>query len=65
MHDPLVGDVTVPGFPIKFSDAPALADLVAPNLGEHNHAVLSELAGYDASRIEALEASGVLMSKDR
>jgi CoA:oxalate CoA-transferase len=65
VSDPLVGEVTIPGFPIRFSDAPPLPDLVAPNLGQHNHAVLAELAGYDAARIASLEASGVLVGKDR
>ena len=34
-------------------------------LGEHNAAVLSRLLGYDAGRIAALEAGGVLHSAER
>ena len=32
----------------------------APRFGEHNRAVLSELAGLDEDAIDALEASGVI-----
>lgn len=65
VHDPLVGDVRVPGFPLRFSDAPPPPDLHVANLGEHNHDVLAGLLGYDEDRIAALEAAGVLASKDR
>jgi CoA:oxalate CoA-transferase len=63
--DPLAGNFHVPGFPIKFSDAPPEPDLVTPNLGQHNHEVLRDLCGYDAATIANLEADGVLASKDR
>jgi CoA:oxalate CoA-transferase len=63
--DRLVGDVTVPGFPIRFSDAPPDPDLRVADLGEHNRAVLAGLLGYDDDRIAALERTGVLASKDR
>jgi crotonobetainyl-CoA:carnitine CoA-transferase CaiB-like acyl-CoA transferase len=63
--DPVLGEVTIPGFPFKFSERPDLPDLVAASLGEHNAAVLSEWAGYDGERVTALEADGVLASRDR
>jgi CoA:oxalate CoA-transferase len=63
--DPLAGTFAIPGFPIKFSDAPDEPDLPTPNLGEHNGEVLHELLGYDRATIEALEAEGILASKDR
>lgn len=65
VSDPLAGNFHVPGFPIKFSDAAPEPDLVTPNLGQHNHDVLRDLGGYDEATIEALEAKGVLASKDR
>jgi CoA:oxalate CoA-transferase len=61
--DPHAGTFDIPGFPLKFSDAPPEPDLATPALGEHNHEVLGQLAGYDADRIAALEAAGVLASK--
>ncbi|MDH4147741.1 MAG: CoA transferase, partial [Acidimicrobiia bacterium] len=63
--DPLAGTFKIPGFPIKFSDAPPELDLPTSNLGQHNHAVLRDVLGYDQATIAALEESGVLFSKDR
>jgi crotonobetainyl-CoA:carnitine CoA-transferase CaiB-like acyl-CoA transferase len=63
--DPLAGTFKIPGFPIKFSDAPPDPDLPTSALGEHNHEILGELLGYDAAAIAALEEEGILASKDR
>ncbi len=60
--DPVLGEVAVPGNPIRLSAQPEL-DLVAAALGEHNDEVLAEL-GYEAADIEALSQAGVLVSKD-
>lgn len=64
VEDPLLGQVDIPGFPIKFSDAPPAPDLPVHNLGQDNRSVLSELLGYDEARIDALEADGVLQAKE-
>jgi crotonobetainyl-CoA:carnitine CoA-transferase CaiB-like acyl-CoA transferase len=63
--DKLAGTMLIPGFPIRFSDAPPEPDLVTPDLGEHNREILAELLGYDDATVDALEADGVLASKDR
>ena len=63
--DRLAGDIVVPGFPIRFSDAPPDPDLCASDLGEHNRAVLGGLLGYDDARLAALERDGIIASKDR
>ena len=60
--DPVLGEVTIPGFPFKFGEIRELPDLRAPLLGEHNALVLRERLGLDAARIEALAKSGVLVS---
>ncbi|MGH9888097.1 MAG: CaiB/BaiF CoA transferase family protein, partial [bacterium] len=60
--DPVLGEVTIPGFPFKFGAIPELPDLRAPLLGQHNAEVLRERLGLDAARIEKLTASGVLVS---
>ena len=60
--DPVLGEVTIPGFPFKFGALPELPDLRAPLLGEHNAEVLRERLGYDAARIATLEKGGVLIS---
>jgi crotonobetainyl-CoA:carnitine CoA-transferase CaiB-like acyl-CoA transferase len=60
VEDPVLGTFTIPGMPLRFSDHPEPLPLSAPFLGEHNAEVLGELLGYDAARIRALEAAGVL-----
>jgi CoA:oxalate CoA-transferase len=61
--DPLLGEVHIPGDPLRFSDYPEPLDLVAPTLGQHNHEILTEL-GYDAERIADLEQTGALRQRD-
>lgn len=63
--DPVLGQFSIPGFPLHFSAQPDLPDLVAPLLGEHNQQVLGEMLGYDASQVAALTAKGVLLQGDR
>jgi CoA:oxalate CoA-transferase len=53
------GPVRMTGFPVKLSATPARLYRPAPALGEHTDAVLTDL-GYDAERIAALRAAGVL-----
>ena len=65
VDDPYTGPIQVPGFPLRFSDAPPLPDLVAADLGEHNEAVLADLLGYDTDAVAALEADGILFHKTR
>ncbi|MDG2113114.1 MAG: CoA transferase [Actinomycetota bacterium] len=65
ISDPLAGEFTVPGFPIKFSDAAPEPDLVTPNLGQHNHDILRDLCGYDDTTITTLQQQGILVSKNR
>ena len=63
--DPVAGPVTVPGFPMRFGGVRPASTGPAPLLGEHNHAVLRDVLGYDDARIAGLERSGVLVSKPR
>jgi crotonobetainyl-CoA:carnitine CoA-transferase CaiB-like acyl-CoA transferase len=63
--DPILGEVTIPGFPLKFSEFPELPSLVAPLLGEHNAEVLREHLGLDESRVGELTERGVLFSDRR
>lgn len=60
VEDRILGSLTLPGFPLRFSEQPHYPARAAPFLGEHNAAVLGEVAGYDAARIEQLTARGVL-----
>lgn len=63
VHDPLAGDVQIPGFPFRTTEPLPDLDLVAPALGEHNVAVLRDVLGYDDAKIADLKARGVLDDK--
>lgn len=63
VDDDKLGTVTVPGFPLHFSDAPPPLELNAPALGEDNEAVLRDLLGYDDDRIAALAGDGIIAAK--
>jgi len=63
--DPILGEVTIPGFPLKFSEFPDLLELQAPLLGEHGADVLTEQLGYSEAQIADLRAKGVLISEHR
>ena len=56
----VLGPVSIPGFPLRFSAQPDLPDLTAPLLGEHNGTVLAEMLGYDEARIAQLHADRVV-----
>jgi CoA:oxalate CoA-transferase len=60
ISDPVLGEFQVPGFPMKFSQTPAIEDLPAPFLGQHNAAVLTQRLGYTAQAVSELEAQGIL-----
>ncbi len=62
MPDPLLGEVHIPGDPLRFSDYPEPLELVAPTLGQHNRQILAEL-GYESDRIDDLERRGALGSR--
>ena len=63
IEDPVLGPLTIPGFPLKFSDQPEVLDLEAPTLGQHNREVVGDLLGYKKEAIDDLEKIGALFSK--
>jgi len=63
--DPLLGEVTIPGFPFKYSAFPDLPDIQAPLLGEHNAEVLNAQLGYTAEQVAELREKGVLFTDKR
>lgn len=65
IHDRVLGEFQVPGFPLRFSEFPGELPLEAPFLGEHNLEVLGKYLGYSASRVKDLEMDGVLYHADR
>jgi len=65
VRDPILGEVTIPGFPLKFSAYPDLPDIQAPLLGEHGAQVLKEVLEYSDARIAKLKEGGILFSVNR
>jgi crotonobetainyl-CoA:carnitine CoA-transferase CaiB-like acyl-CoA transferase len=65
VHDRLLGDFQIPGFPLRFSSFPGRLDLEAPFLGEHNGQVLASYLGYTPEHIGRLERDGVLHNLPR
>ncbi len=63
VHDRVLGDIKVPGFPIRFSEFPSPVNQQAPLLGEHNDLILRKYLGYPDERIAALKDQRVLVSK--
>jgi len=63
MSDPLFGNFMLPGFPFRFSTVPPPDKVTAPDLGEHNHAVLAKYLNYNETRIAELATAGVLASE--
>ncbi len=58
--DDVLGEVLVPGMPIKFSDFPGLLPLSAQSLGHDNEYVSREIAGRTADDYQELVRAGVL-----
>jgi CoA:oxalate CoA-transferase len=63
--DPLLGEVTIPGFPFKYSAFPDLPDIQAPLLGEHNAEVLNMQLGYTAEQVAELHEKGIVFAENR
>jgi len=63
--DPILGEVTIPGFPFKYSAFPELPDIQAPLLGQHNAEVLREQLSYSAEQVAELQERGILFAESR
>lgn len=57
---PVAGELLVPGVPIKFSESPASIKCAAPELGEHNMEIYTELLGLNESEIDELKRQGTI-----
>jgi CoA:oxalate CoA-transferase len=60
VHDRILGELELPGFPLHFSEFPRHLELAAPTLGEHNEEILHNLLGLAPEEIRKLEVKGVL-----
>ena len=57
---PTAGRLRMVGSPIRLSDTPIQPALPPPRLGEHTDAVLAEILGFDAAKLNALRQGGVI-----
>ncbi len=60
VEHPAMGELVLPGSPIRYSDYPRAAVEHFPEPGAHNRDVYGTLLGLDASRLATLEAAGVI-----
>ena len=65
VEDPYIGEMHLPGFPLRFSEQDQYNPGDTPALGEHNAEILSSVLGYSTDKIETLATNGVLISADR
>jgi crotonobetainyl-CoA:carnitine CoA-transferase CaiB-like acyl-CoA transferase len=58
--DRVLGELDIPGMPLRFSEFPEELPLQAPLLGEHNEEILRGYLAYTPEQIRQLESEGVL-----
>jgi len=63
--DPILGEVMIPGFPLKFSAFPEPLEIRAPLLGEHGPAILRTQLGKSDAEIAQLQSAGVLHAENK
>lgn len=63
VHDPRAGEVQIPGFPWRASEAFPPDDHEAAPLGAHNAEVLGAMLGLDEDALADLEAREIIASK--
>jgi crotonobetainyl-CoA:carnitine CoA-transferase CaiB-like acyl-CoA transferase len=63
--DRVLGEVTIPGFPFKFSAFPDELSLEAPFLGEHNDEILMQDLGRSRDTVAGLYQKEVLYKEDK
>jgi CoA:oxalate CoA-transferase len=57
---PVLGETTLPGFPIKFSETKGELTEPAPLLGQHNEEVYAGLLGLSRDEVDGLRKEGVI-----
>ncbi len=58
VEHPTAGEVDLAGSPMRFSRSPAQATKAPPLLGEDTDYILTEVLGYDTSKLQALREQG-------
>ena len=62
IHDPKLGEFSIPGMPLRFSDFEHNQPLESAYLGEHNEHVFRQILGYSDEKIDLLEKKEVIAS---
>jgi CoA:oxalate CoA-transferase len=62
VNDPKLGEFSIPGMPLRFSDFQHNQPLESAYLGEHNEQVFREVLGYDEQKIALLKKKEVIAS---
>ena len=57
---PGLGEIPIPGFPVKMSLTPGSIRSHAPGLGEHNEYVYKEILNFNSEKLTALKEEGVI-----
>lgn len=65
LEHPRAGTVTVPNFPVKFSETPGIVKTAAPILGQNTKEILMEILGYSEKRVMKLVKAGVISLPER
>jgi crotonobetainyl-CoA:carnitine CoA-transferase CaiB-like acyl-CoA transferase len=63
--DPILGQVMIPGFPLKFSAFPKELEITAPLLGQHGEEILRDRLAMSEADIARLRNQGVLYSENK
>lgn len=61
VHHEKYGDIDIPGFPFKFSDASGSIRMPAPGLGEHSRFILEQWLGYTSEEVQELYGKGIIL----
>jgi crotonobetainyl-CoA:carnitine CoA-transferase CaiB-like acyl-CoA transferase len=61
VHHEKYGDIDIPGFPFKFSDASGSIRMPAPGLGEHSRFILEQWLGYTSDEVQELYEKGTIV----
>jgi crotonobetainyl-CoA:carnitine CoA-transferase CaiB-like acyl-CoA transferase len=60
IHHEKYGDIDIPGFPFKFSEATGSIRMPAPGLGEHSRFILEQWLGYTSGEVQELYKKKVI-----
>jgi CoA:oxalate CoA-transferase len=61
VHHEKYGDIDIPGFPFKFSEASGSIRMPAPGLGEHSRLILEQWLGYSPDEVQELYRKGIVL----